>query len=191
MSQWITQRGESMIPVGQDSLMECWITCYKMILQANGLNWDLNKIENILVAGGFNDAPKCRTTGFGDEDLVKAAKALKMGYNRTSAIASLSGLRMMLQMCGPLWVAGIFPMQQKPHTTTFFKHMVTLIGVDEERNQVCYVNPWKQSLYDIPSKLWIDWNYIKESIKNTINVEASLQYLTPIQTVALSMSANA
>ena len=53
-------------------------TCYQMILQASNLPLDLKRIEAKLVAGGFKNAPSCRQSGIGDEELVESAKALKM-----------------------------------------------------------------------------------------------------------------
>jgi hypothetical protein len=167
--------------------MECWITCYQMVLHANGLHWDLKKIEDKLVAGGFSDAPQCRVNGISDEELVKCAVGLKMGFGRTAQINSLAGLKVMLMLCGPLWVAGIFPKETESRVKARYNHVVTIIGVDEELQTVCWVNPWQENGYDKPSKGWISWSYIKESIQSTLHVEASLQYLTPIQAVVLSV----
>lgn len=188
MSQWITQRGTSMPAIGQPTRMECWITCYQMILQANGFAWDLKTIENKLVAGGFTNAPQSRATGISDDDLLACANALKMGCGKTSQISSLSGLKIMLQLCGPLWVAGIFPVSREPRVVSHYKHVVTIIGVDEENEAICWVNPWQENPYDAPSKGWISWSYIKESISSTLNMDGSLQYLTSLQAAVLAVT---
>jgi hypothetical protein len=187
MSQWTTQRGNAMPAIGQPSRMECWITCYQMILHATGLAWDLPKIEARLVAEGFTDAPKCRVSGISDEELVQSARALKMIPGKTSQINSLSGLKIMLQIGGPLWVAGFFPVQNEKRVVTRYKHVVTIIGVDEERQTVRLVNPWKQNDYDTAFKGWFSWDYIKESIQSTLNLPAGLQYLLPTEAVFLTL----
>lgn len=146
MAGWITQLGNNMPVVGQPSMMECWISCYQMILKANGINWTISQIENKLTMGSFGKAKQARIKGIGDEDLISCANALKMGYNRTSSINTLSGVKIMLKLCGPLWVAGQFADDQG----VFRRHIVTVIGVDEENQQVCIVNPWLQHIYDTP-----------------------------------------
>lgn len=185
MAGWTTQLGNNMPVIGQASMMECWITCYQMILKANGINWTIQQIENKLVSGGFDKAKQARITGIGDEDLLPCANALKMGYNKTSSIDTLSGVKNMLKMCGPLWVAGQFPDEQN----RYHRHVIVIIGVDEETKQVCIVNPWLQHMFDIPSKGWINYSQIKKSIKPTLHTDGSLQYLTPIHAIVLALSA--
>ena len=87
----------------------------------------------------------------------------------------------MLTLCGPLWVAGQFEMTQPDGSRKRYKHIITVIGVDEEYKKVCHVNPWKWNPCDEPNKGWIDWDWFYDAISYSFNQEASLQYLTPIQ----------
>src|SRR5262245_22980236 len=123
MPQWTTQKGTTMPVIGQPTPMECWITCYDMMLKAAGLNWGPDKIEKKLNDGGFTDAKTCRKVGVGDDDLIKMANALNIGSNKTSAINSISGLKIMLQLGGPLWVAGKF----QGSDGEMYKHVVMVI----------------------------------------------------------------
>jgi hypothetical protein len=188
MSKWITQRGETLEPFAQPTQMECWIASYRMILQANGLNYSLDTIEQKLSKGGFSQAKQCRAKGLADEELKQAAEALKMGSSTTKAISNFQGLKNMLMMGGPLWVAGMFEMTDNDGVKRKYKHVIAVVGVDEEYQSICWINPWKWNAYDEPSKGWIGWDWFYQAITNTFNIEGSLQYLTPIQAAVLSVT---
>lgn len=184
MAQWTTQKGEIMPVLRQKSRMECWITCYQMMLKANGLHWTPEQIEKRMKARGFGDAGKCRMTGVSDPELPQIADALGVGRNSTSSINTLYGLKTMLQMCGPLWVA----CQMMGIDGEMYNHIIMVIGVDEPGRSVHIVNSWVNNDYDSPTKGWIPWVEFKASIKSTLNVPGSVQYLTPIQAVALAVA---
>src|SRR5690349_547792 len=99
MSQWITQRGQTLEPFAQPTQMECWIASYRMILQANGLNYNLNTIEEKLTKGGFSQAKECRSRGLTDNELIKTGAALRMGCGTTKQISNYQGLKNMLMLC--------------------------------------------------------------------------------------------
>jgi hypothetical protein len=183
MARWTTQKGTTMPIIAQESLMECWITCYDMMLRASGLCWGNDKIEQKLASGGFSDAKTCRKAGVGDPDLIQMANALGVGANKTSSINSLAGLKIMLQLGGPLWVAGKF----KGSDGVLHKHVVMVTGVDDEGNSVEMVNPWKASFGDTPVKGWCGFLELKESIKSTLNVEGSVQFLTGAHVASLAL----
>lgn len=190
MSQWVTQRGKDLEPFAQPSQMECWIASYKMILQANGMNYNLNTIEEKLVKGGFDKAKECRSRGLNDDELLKTGNALKMGIGSTKQIATYQGLKNMLTLCGPLWVAGQFEMTGNDGTKKRYKHIIAVIGVDEEHQSICHINPWKWNPCDEASKGWINWQWFYDAISYTFNQEASLQYLTPIQAAVFAATNN-
>lgn len=189
MSKWITTRAENMPLLSQPTQMECWITCYQMILNASHINWDKAKIQRKLEENGCSNAAALRSSGIDDGDLIKLATALGMGHTKTADLLSLRSIKIQLQMCGPLWVAGQFKMDedgQKKH----YKHVVVIIGVDEDRNEVCYVNPWTWSFGDTVSKQWIDFGWMKNSLQKTSAIEAGCQYLTPLKARLMALSQN-
>lgn len=184
MADWMTQRGEKMPVLRQKKRMECWITCYEMMLKANGIHWTPDQIEKRMKARGFGDAAKCRMTGVSDPELTQIASALGAGQNSTSAINTLSGLKMMLQMCGPLWVA----CQMMGVDREMYNHIIMVTGVNEADRKVYIVNSWVNNDYDSPAQGWIPWVEFKQSIKTTLHVPGSLQYITPVQAMALAVA---
>lgn len=176
MSKWITQKGQKLQPFAQVKQMECWIASYRMILQASEMTYDLDMLEKKLINGGFGKAKECRDRGLKDWELKETGSALKMGMATTKEISSYQGLRNMLMMCGPLWVAGIFNMKQPDGTKKDFKHVIAVVGVDESTESVCWINPWKWNYWDEVTKLWSDWKWFQKSISGTFNIEGSLQY---------------
>jgi hypothetical protein len=102
-----------------------------------GLPWDLATIERKLISGGFQKASECRMRGLKDLELLETGVALRMGCATTAAISSMGGLKTMLQLCGPLWVAGMFEMYTQTGEKKIFKHVVPVIGVDEEHQTIC------------------------------------------------------
>lgn len=184
MTQWITQKGTKMPVLRQPKRMECWITCYEMMLKANGIHLTQDQIESRMKARGFGDAGKCRMIGVSDAELPQIADALGAGQSSTSAINTLSGLKMMLQMCGPLWVA----CRLKGVDGEMYNHIIMVTGVDEDARTVFMVNSWVNNPYDSPASGWIPWVDFKKSIKTTLHVPGSLQYLTPIQAMTLAVA---
>jgi hypothetical protein len=186
MAEWTTQRGVNMPAKGQRGAMECWITCYEMMLNANGINWTKEQIVKRMANRGFGDAALCVNAGLSDPELAQCATALGVGQSSTSAVNTFEGLRNMLLMCGPLWVAGQCPGSDKK----LYNHIIMVIGVDDDgdNKRVRIVNPWLQNIYDSPSKGFIWWSDFKKVIKSTLNVQGSLQFITPIQAVALTLA---
>jgi hypothetical protein len=101
MAEWTTQRGVNMPAKGQRGAMECWITCYEMMLNANGINWTKEQIVKRMANRGFGDAALCVNAGLSDPELAQCATALGVGQSSTSAVNTFEGLRNMLLMCGP------------------------------------------------------------------------------------------
>ena len=184
MAEEIVEAGKNMPVIGQASRMECWITCYQMMLKAKGIHWTPDQIEKRMASRGFGDAKNCRNTGISDAELSKCADALGVGQNSTSSINSLRGLKIMLQLCGPLFVAGQFP----GIDGNMYNHVIMVRGVDEGARRVQIVNPWVNNKYDSPSQGWCPWVEFKQSIKSTLNVPGSVQYLTPLQAVTLALA---
>jgi hypothetical protein len=164
--------------------MECWITCYEMMLKANGIHLTQDQIEKRMKARGFADAGKCRVFGVSDEELPQIANALGAGQNSASSINTLSSLKTMLQMCGPLWVA----CRMEGANKEMYNHIIMVSGVDEDARTVFMVNSWVNNDYDSPASGWIPWVEFKQSIKTTLHVPGSVQYLTPIQAMALAVA---
>lgn len=182
--EWIEPRGKSMPIIGQPTLMECWITCYQMMFKASGVQWNAPQIEAKLVAGGFADAKQARIAGVGDADLLKCAQALGIGYKKTSELTSLAATKMMMQLHGPLWVAGKF----KGSDNGRYKHIVMAIGIEEKLNRIGLVNPWQENMWDNPTIGWMMWDDFKKAIHGTANIEASLQYLNMVTALKLKAS---
>lgn len=176
--KWIEPRGQKMPIIGQPTQMECWITCYQMLFKASDINWNLPKIEEKLVAGGFSNAKQARISGIGDSELLQCAEALGTNYGKTGELTSVSAVKMKLKLCGPLWVAGHF----QGSTGSRYKHVVMVIGVEEEGRfpTVAIVNPWQENLVDRPEIGWMGWNEFQRAIQGTSNTQASLQYLLPL-----------
>jgi hypothetical protein len=164
--------------------MECWITCYEMMLKANGIHLTQDQIEKRLSARGFGDAGKCRAIGVSDDEFLQMANALGAGQTSASSINTLSSLKMMLQMCGPLWVA----CQLKGSDQEMYNHIIMVSGVDEDARTVFMVNSWVNNDHDSPASGWIPWVEFKQSIKTTLHVQGSVQYLTPIQAIAIAVA---
>lgn len=171
--EWIESRGKTMPIIGQPTVMECWITCYQMMFKASGVQWSAAQIEEKLIAGGFSEAKESRRSGVSNEDLLKCAQALGVGYKKTSELTSLANAKMMMQLHGPLWIAGHF----KGSDGGRYKHVVMAIGVHDELERIGIVNPWQENIYDKPTIGWMRWQDFRNAIQATFNVEASLQYL--------------
>jgi hypothetical protein len=182
----IESRGKQMPIIGQPTAMECWITCYQMLLNSSGIPWNLAKIEERLVAGGFAAAKQSRASGIGDEELLQCARALGLGSKKTSELSSVAAAKSMMVMHGPLWIAGHF----QGSDNSRYKHVVMAIGAEEELNTIAIVNPWQESPGDTPTIGWMRWADFKKAITPTANVEGSVQYLNPLAAANMRASSN-
>jgi hypothetical protein len=184
--EWIESRGKSMPIIGQPTAMECWITCYQMLFNASGLQWNATKIEERLVAGGYAGARQSRRTGLADEELIQCARALGLSSKKTGELTSLAAAKSMIQMHGPLWIAGHF----EGSDNSRYKHVVMAIGIEEQLNRIGIVNPWQQNMWDKPTIGWMRWSDFQKAISPTVNVEGSVQYLNPVAAMNMKASSN-
>jgi hypothetical protein len=187
MARWTTQKTSQMPMIGQESAMECWITCYEMMFKASGIFWDRNKIEQKLIEGGCSDANKLRKLGLDDPDLIRMATALKIGYCKNEQIMSLSSLKIQLQLGGPLWIAGNFEMNEGGEKK-YYKHVVMVVGANVEDDEIRYVNPWTWNGADEVKPQWINSKWLMDGMRRTAQVPASCQFITPIHAAAITLS---
>lgn len=176
MARWMPEGAKKITPLGQPSRMTCWLTSYQMLFASKGENVSQAEIEKRLNDGGF-DVALAKGKGLSDEDFVKASQILGTGGMLPGCLWSLPGVRTKMQLHGVLWV-GLFinPDIAKPNER--FYHVMIFCGVDEEREQVAIVNPWKQNPMDFPTVVWADWKWLRGGLPGTESVTAGCQYFS-------------
>ena len=174
MAKWMPDSSKRVVPKGQPSQMTCWLTAYEMLFNSGGENIMQFDVEKRLRDGGF-DIDSAKATGLTDDDFGKASAILGTGGMLPGCLYTIGGVRSKLQQFGTLWVAlFVCPDSSKPKER--FHHIIMVLGVDEERNEIAVVNPWKQNPYDLPSVAWLPWGWFRDGLPGTESVTAGCQY---------------
>src|SRR5262249_9788267 len=100
---------------------------------------------------------------------------LKLGTALPGTLSNLSRLKGMLMTYGVLFLAVILEVNQ-----TKYKHVIVVLGVDEDTEEVGIVNPWKQNPCDFPVVQWPRWSWIKDGIfgkPGSATLKAGCQFL--------------
>lgn len=176
MSRNLTWSAANVTPKGQPSRMTCWLTAFEMLFNSGGMYATTQyDIERILRSSNF-DVDTAIGIGFNDEDFVKVSEILGTGALLPGQSCTIGGLSRNLMNYGVLWFALQIPLDQKKVDDKRYKHIVIVVGVDEERNQVGVINPWKENTWDIPCVAWLDWQWFANGIRHTEGVDAGCQY---------------
>ena len=176
MARLLTWSAGNVTPKGQPSRMTCWLTAYEMLFNSGGMYAKTQyDIERILKDGGFNPGTS-KDNGISDEDFVQVSEILGTGTLLPGQLCGIGGLSRNLNNYGVLWVALQIPINQKKPDGPRYRHIVIVVGVDEERGQVGIINPWKENAADIPCVVWLDWSWFKNGIRHTESVDAGCQY---------------
>jgi hypothetical protein len=176
MARWMPEGAKRLTPLGQPSQMTCWLTSYAMLFSSKGENVSQEEIEKRLNDGGF-DVATAKGSGLSDDDFVKASSILKTGGMLPGCLWTLQGVRTKLQLHGVLWLAlFINPDISKPNVK--YHHIMIICGVDEEREQVAIINPWKCNPMDFPIVVWADWKWIRSGLWGTESVTAGCQFFS-------------
>lgn len=176
MAQILTANARNVRAKGQAGRNQCWLTAYEMLFnsggQVNVTNFD---IRDRLIAGGF-DAGTSMSSGLSDTDFTKMSEILNTGRLLPGQVCSISGMSRNLQNFGVLWLALQIPKNPKNIDGERFKHVVVVLGVDEEKKEVAIVNPWMENAADYPVVQWVAWNWIRVGLRYTESLEAGCQY---------------
>ena len=176
MARVLTWSANNVTPKGQPSRMTCWLTAYEMLFNSGGQTYvNQYDIERRLTDGGF-DVAAAKGGGFSDEDFTTVSEILNTGAMLPGALCSISGLSRNLTNYGVLWVALQIPKNMKKPDGARYPHIIIVLGVDEEYNQIGIVNPWKENPADDPIVAWVDWSWFRTSLRHTESVDAGCQY---------------
>ena len=171
---WMPESSKRVKAKGQPSRMTCWLTAYEMLFNSGGENITQYDIENRLRNGGFNlDAAK--GGGLLDDDFAKASRILGTGGMYPGCLYTIGGVRAKLQAYGSLMVP-LFVNADYRKPNERYHHVIIVLGVDEERNQLVIANPWKQNTMDEPVIQWVNWKWFVEGLPVTESVLAGCQY---------------
>jgi Papain-like cysteine protease AvrRpt2 len=176
MAKNLTANARNVVPKGQPGANECWLTAYEMLFNSGGqmsvTNFD---IADRLKAGGF-DPGVSMTGGLCDEDFTKMSEILNTGRLLPGQLGSIGGMSRNLHNFGVLWLALQIPKNPKKIDGERFKHVIVVLGVDEEKNEVAIVNPWMQNPADYPVLQWVAWDWIRVGLRYTESLDAGCQY---------------
>src|SRR5262245_43599995 len=161
MAQYIVPKANNVSALGQASQMECWLACYTMLLQQKDPSITTSAVEAKLKAGGFTAVADCKRRGLDDSQLKATAAALGLGYALPGVALAPAGIRTRLHNYGAVWLAAALQSEGKR-----WKHVILVLGLDEDRDQVYIVNPWKQNMYDLPVKAWVSYKWLRDGIFN-------------------------
>ncbi len=176
MAKNLTANARNVVPKGQPGANECWLTAYEMLFNSGGemsvTNFD---IEARLKAGGFNTGVSM-TSGLCDEDFTKMSEILNTGRLLPGQLWSFGGVSRNLQNYGVLWLALQIPKEMNKPKGERFKHIIIVLGTDEETNEVAIINPWMQNKADYPILTWVKYDWIQKGISYTESLDAGCQY---------------
>ena len=177
MARKLAMNANNVKPKGQPlGSNECWLTAYEMLFNSGGevsiTNFDIKKR---LETGGFN-VRSSLVSGLLDEDFMKMSRILNTGALLPGQLSSIGGMARNLQNYGVLWLALQIPKDPKKIEGERYKHIIVVLGVDEELDQVGIVNPWMENAADTPALAWVDWKWLRSSLWYTESVDAGCQY---------------
>jgi hypothetical protein len=191
MAQYLTPNARNVTAKGQPSGNECWLTAYEMLLNSGGESGaNKSSIRQRLISGGF-DVDTSIDEGLLDDDFMKMSRIMNTGTLLPSQLYTPGGLLNKLQDFGVLWLALNIPKNvnlSENLTRENYKklieikekdkwhHVVVVLGVDTERNQVAIINPWKQNSMDDPILAWWNWGRFVTALIGTEGLSGGCQY---------------
>jgi Papain-like cysteine protease AvrRpt2 len=175
MARVLAANARNVFPKGQPGGNECWLTAYEMLFNSGGLHVTNFDIRDKLIDGGF-DAGTSMSKGLIDDDFTKMSEILGTGRLLPGQVGSIGGMCRNLQNFGVLWLALQIPKDSKHPEGDRFNHIIVVLGVDEERNEVAIINPWMQNPADYPKLQWVSWKWVGDGVRYTESLDAGCQY---------------
>jgi hypothetical protein len=176
MAQILTANARNVRAKGQAGRNECWLTAYEMLFNSGGqlsvTNFD---IRDTLEKAGF-DAATAMSSGLSDDDFTKMSEILNTGCLLPGQLLTIGGMSRNLQNFGVLWLALQIPKDPKHIDGARFPHVIVVLGVDAEKNEVAIVNPWMQNSADYPILQWVPWEWIRVGLRHTESLDGGCQY---------------
>jgi Papain-like cysteine protease AvrRpt2 len=176
MAQILTANARNVKPKGQGSEKTCWLTAYEMLFNSGGeFSTTWMDIQKRLKDGGF-DSTISTGAGLLDDDFIKMSRILNTGTLYPGQLYTIGGVSRNLLNYGVLWLALQIPKNKFKIDGERFKHIIVVVGVDEENESVGIINPWMQNGADYPTVTWPEFSWLHNSIRYTEGLEAGCQY---------------
>jgi Papain-like cysteine protease AvrRpt2 len=175
MARVLAANAQNVVPKGQPGENECWLTAYEMLFNSGGQHITNFDIKDRLEKAGF-DAGTAMSKGLIGDDFTKMSEILNTGRLLPGQLGSIGGMSRNLQNFGVLWLALQIPKDEKNPDGKRFNHIIVVLGVDAERNEVAIINPWMQNRADYPILQWVKWDWIRVGLRYTESLDAGCQY---------------